>query len=103
MLYHHLYLVVVLSVTNEMQLHQLHDSYESHHLTGPPLETLQCDQVVSIGQPPWGNGEFLYKIATFSKSQKNWGERLVPEGEAAGRGPPRNFEDVVFKIFFLSF
>lgn len=115
-----------------MQLHQLHDSYEITPLNRAPVRQLcsqilsvtrckispvvrlvrivplvwarlQCDQVVSIGQSPWGNGEFLYKIATFSKSQKNWGERPVPEGEAGGRGPPRNFEYVfsLFRFFFF--
>ena len=75
----------------------LYNLYESYHLSGPPLETLQCDRKVSIGQPQ-GNGQSLYKIATFSKSKKNGGGRPVPEGEAVRRGPPRNFEDV-FSLF----
>ena len=51
-----------------------------------PLSRL-CDRVVSIGQPQ-GNGESHYKIAIFSKSQKNWGGRPVPEGEAGGELEP---------------
>jgi len=35
-------------LSNEMLFHQLHDSYESHHLTGPPLYTwlIRCSQAV---------------------------------------------------------
>ena len=48
-----------------------------------PLSRL-CDRVVSIGQPQ-GNGESLYKIAIFSKSQKNWGGKARTRRRDWGR------------------
>ena len=41
-LFHQLYEsyhLQILIVTNEMQLHQLHDSYELHHSTGLPFDS----------------------------------------------------------------
>ena len=64
----------------------LYNLYESYHLSGPPLETLQCDRKVSIGQPQ-GNGQSLYKIATFSKSKKNGGEGPYQKERLWGEAP----------------
>ena len=37
----------ILSVANEMWLHQLHDLYESYHLTGTPLENFAHKFILS--------------------------------------------------------
>ena len=76
----------------------LYNLYESYHMSGPPLETLQCDRKVSIGQPQ-GNGESLYKIATFSKSKKTGGKARTRRRGCEERPP----SEVKMSFLFLRF